>query len=512
MKKINRFLVLFLTGIFVASCAEDLDINRDPNTPLEINAGLALTSAEGTLAAVVGGEFMNVGGFYAEYHTQSPSASQFETIDSYNLNTAYANTPWTQLYAGVLRDLQYVSEESEAAGDTATLLMAEVLRGYTYQYLVDLFGDVPYTEALQSGNITPHVTPGEEIYADVIAKIDAAIAAYEANSTAAAVGSQDVIFASNMDKWVQFANTLKLRMYIRMAYTPQANPAAALALVNEGNLLTEDAKFSLFVNSVGKTNPFYGTFLTNAGSGLADVNHVASNTIHDFYVNNNDPRIEAAFRPGSDGGYASISQGTGNDFNNTAVAYARPNIRPKTPVFFMTAAESNFLQAEALIRYAGGAGAKQKYDDGVRASFMTYQANFFADDLSDREEQSVWSATEAMGFANDLIGAGGAYEYQSGGSVEQMVRQVIIQKWAALPYVNNIEAYIEATRTKFPEVVEEGTENYDEGNRIPSAISVLPGTSIPSIFYYPDSEVNRNPNIQQHSSLTENVWWDQKPE
>lgn len=494
MKNINKFLIIFLTGMFVVSCDENLDINTDPNFPEEINAGLALTSAEGALASVVGGELMNLGGFYAQYHTQSPSASQYENIDSYNLNTTYANTPWTILYAGVLNDLKYVTEESTADGDTATLLIAEVLRGYTFHYLVDLFGDVPYTEALQEGNITPVATPGEEIYADIIAKIDAAVSAYEANPTEAQVGNQDVIFDSDMDKWIQFANTLKLRMYLRMAYTPQANPTAVTALIAEGNFITEDVRFDLFTTSANKRNPFYEVFISQ--TGLGDINHVASNSITGFYNQNGDPRLEAAFRPGTGGIFASIEQGTGNDFNNTAVAYARPNIGPITPVFLMTVSESNFLQAEALIRYSGGAGAKAKYDAGVTASFATYSQYFGLTGES----------------ADDYIGAGDVYEYQPGGTVEETLRQVIIQKWAALAYVNNIEAYIEATRTKFPEVVATGTEDYAEGNRIPSAISILPDTTIPSILFYPDDEVTRNPNITQHSTLTENVWWDQKPE
>jgi hypothetical protein len=510
MKNINKILMVFMVGIFAVSCDENLDINTDPNFPGEINAGLALTSAQGTLAAVIGGEFMSLGGFYAEYHTQAPSASQYENIDSYNLNTTYANTPWTLLYAGVLTDLRYVEQESTAAGDTATLLMVEVLRGYTFQYLVDLFGDVPYTEALQDGNITPVLTPGKDIYADVISKIDAAIVAYQADPVESQVGNQDVIFKSNMNKWIQFANTLKLRMYMRMAYTPEANPTAVNALISEGNFITEDVKFSLFAISVNKRNPFYEVFLSQ--TGLGDINHIASDALRNFYVENDDPRLQAVYRPGTDGNYTSISQGTGNDFNNTAVAYARPNIRPETPVFFMSMSESNFLQAEALIRYSGGAGAKAKYDAGVIASFMTYQANFFGDDDSTRSTEPLWTAAEATAAAEELIATGGAYEYQSSSGVEETVRQVIIQKWAALAYVNNIEAYIEATRTKFPEVVATGTENYAEGNRIPSAISVLPGTTIPSILFYPDDEVTRNPNITQHSSLTQNVWWDVKPE
>ena len=87
---------------------------------------------------------------------------------------------------------------------------------------------------------------------------------------------------------------------------------------------------------------------------------------------------------------------------------------------------------------------------------------------------------------------------------------MIIQKWAALANVNNIEAYIETTRTKFPEVVTFGTQNYSKGNRIPSRTSILTATTVPSILFYAQNEVDRNTNIKQRTSITQKVWWDQK--
>ncbi|KOS06434.1 hypothetical protein AM493_10610 [Flavobacterium akiainvivens] len=510
MKNTYKLLIIFCIGLF-SSCESELDINNDPNFPAEINSGLALTAAEASIAVVMGGELTNLGGFYTQYHTQAPSASQYENIDSYNLNTAYANDIWTELYAGCLNDLKYVTEESTASEDTATLLMAEVLRAYTYQLLVDLFDDVPYSEALNGPeNITPIVDSGEEIYADLIAKMDAAVATYNANPTEALYPSQDILFRGDIDKWIQFANTLKLKMYLRMAYTPAANPAAVTALLAEGNFLTEDAKFTNFDDTVNKRNPFYENVLSQ--TGLGGVNHVASNTLAGFYSENEDPRLRAVFTPSTSGTYASIAQGTGNDFNNTASAYARPNIRPNTPVFFISLAEIYFLQAEALVRYSAGAGAKEMYDAGVLASFQTYQLNFFTDADPTDEEESPWTPEESITLATNFTSAGGAYEYIPTGVVEDDVRQIMVQKWAALPYVNNIEAWIESTRTKFPEVVAEGSQDYGIGNRIPSAISILSGVQVPSVLFYPDDEVNRNPNITQRTSVTENVWWDQKPE
>lgn len=496
MKKILGIFLVF-TAVTVISCDEDLDINTDPNYPGQINAGLALSAAQASIASVVGNEFMNVGGFYAEYHTQAPTASQYENIDQYNLNTSYADNLWTELYAGALNDLKYVRDESMERGDTGTNLIAEVLTAYTFQYLVDLFDDVPYSEAFQGseGNLAPAIDSGEEIYADLLERIDAAIALYEANPTDAEVGQQDIIYGGNIERWIEFANTLKLRLHLRMAYTPMADPAAVNALLAEDNFLTADATFNIFEANTGKQNPFYEVQLST--TGLGDINHVASNTLLNFYTENSDPRIDAVYRTNTTGAHAGIPQGSGNEFNNTAVNYSRPNVGPTTPVFFMTVMESEFLQAEALIRYAGGTGAKEAYDMGVMESFQLY-AQYFG--------------LENPGAAAGLIAPGGAYEYQPEADVEATVRQVIIQKWAALPYINNVEAWIESTRTKYPEIVEEGTENYAEGNRIPSRISVLGGTNIPSILFYSQDEVNRNPNLTQRSNLTENVWWDQKVE
>jgi hypothetical protein len=86
----------------------------------------------------------------------------------------------------------------------------------------------------------------------------------------------------------------------------------------------------------------------------------------------------------------------------------------------------------------------------------------------------------------------------------------MVQKWAALANVNNIEAYIETTRTKFPEVVPFGTQEYSKGNRVTSLTSILSATSLPSILFYPQNEVDRNKNITQRTSITQKVWWDQK--
>lgn len=486
MKTLNKILLILFIGLFI-SCDKELDINTNPNSPQNINPGLALSAAQASLITVTGGDFSNLGGFYAQYHTQAPSASQYESIDEYNLSTTFANRSWDELYSGCLNDLEYVINESNKSGDTGTALIGTLMKAYTFQLLVDVFGDVPYTEALQgTNNITPKTTEGSQIYLDLLSKIDASLNSYQTNPVVSTVGKQDNIFEGDMDSWVKFANTLKLKIYLRMAYTTLANPTAVNQLLAENNFLDVDAKFSNFGTGLNQRNPFFEVQITFLG----DVNNVASHSLFNFYDLNSDPRKNAVYRANNASAYLSIPQGSGNTFNNLASNYSRPNIVANTPVYLFTVAESNFLQAEALIRYASGTGAQAKYENGIKSSFETYGLN--------------------PSLATSLISAGGAYEYTVGSDIESTVRQVMIQKWASLAYVNNIEAYIETTRTKFPEVVTEGTEDYSKGNRIPSQISIFTGNQVPSILFYPNNEVDRNPNVIQHTSLTQKVWWDKK--
>lgn len=490
MKNISKILTMIFALGVLTSCEQDLDVNTNPNTPGTITPDLALASAEASLIAMTGGELANVGGFYSQYYTQSPSAGQYDVIDQYNLPTTFGNRAWDELYSGCLNDLQFVITESEKEGNTGKILIAKVLQAYTFQVLVDVFGDVPYTESLQGvANINPKPTPGAEIYADLLVQINSALNTYNSNPIPSGFGTQDVIYNGDMTNWIKFANTLKLKIYMRMAYTPQANPAAVQALLAEDNFLTADAAFAKFGTEISQRNPFYEVNLSSS-PGLGDINHIASNTLIQFYDQNNDPRKEAVYRASNTGTYAALDQGDGENFNNTGVSYARPKITATTPVYLLTVAESNFLQAEALIRYSGQSGAKQKYDLGVENSFRTYGI--------------------ATTQATALTSTGGVYAFVSGLATEEAIRQVMIQKWAALANVNNIEAYIESTRTKFPEVVTFGTQDYSKGNRIPSLTSILSGNTIPSILFYPQNEVDRNTSITQRTSITQKVWWDQK--
>lgn len=481
-----------LTALFflllITSCEGKLDINDNPNTPVNVDKSFVLTAAQGSLATGMGGQLANLGGFLAQYHTQPPSASQYLNIDTYNMNIDFSDRLWNELWAGCLNDLNYVLEKSEEEGDTGSFLIASLIRAYTFQVLTDLYGDIPFSEALLgSANITPNVDFGGDIYNGLIDEINAALSKYNNNPVNSNVGAQDAIYNANMGDWIKFGNTLKLKLYMRMAYTSQANASAVNALLLDNNFITSDASFALYEDAENKANPFYDVQIDRLG----DVNNIASNSLLQFLEANADPREAAIYRTNDDGIFRAIDQGDrGNYTTEVASDFSRPNVIATTPVYFLTVSESNFLQAEALIRYSNGTGAKSKYDAGVSNSFITYGLD--------------------AGLATTLTGVGGAYEYVASPDIETAVRQVMIQKWVSLAYVNNIEGFFESNRTLYPETVSLGDEDYTIGNFVVSVGSVLTGGQTPNTIFYPDTETSKNPNITQKTSITEKVWWDQK--
>ena len=120
-----RFLFFFL---LITSCEEDLNINENPNTPVNVDKSFVLTAAQGSLATGLGGQLTNLGGFLAGYHTQPPSASQYTNIDTYNMNIDFSDRLWNELYAGCLNDLKFVLTKSDEEGDTGSFLIATLIR------------------------------------------------------------------------------------------------------------------------------------------------------------------------------------------------------------------------------------------------------------------------------------------------------------------------------------------------------------------------------------------------
>lgn len=493
--KANRASVLSITLALlftITSCEKSLDINTDPNNA-SLEQGtpeLVFPSAVASTSGMIGGQYAILGGIWAQYWAQSASASQYRTIDSYNLSQSDFARNFDEIFAGALNDYNFVINKSEELENWRFFLMGTVMKAYTYQVMVDLYDTLPYSEAFQGAeNLAPTYEDGYAIYQGLLAELDNALSKdYTAGSSA---GSTDVVFGGDINEWVNFANTLKLKMYLRMVYAQPAEAEAGIKELYSNNVsfLSKDASIAIFQDLPDKSNPFFEDNFRKLNTAT---NLRASVTFLSFLQANDDPRIAAYFSKATDGSdtYKGINQGDYTNPDQALLTVSVAAAKATDPVQFISAAESNLLQAEALERYYGGEGATEKYDAGVTAAFAQYGFE-----------------SEASAFLAD----GGAYAYPSTGTFEEKLEQIIVQKWASFPGSHALEGFFEKNRTGYPKSspVYSTDASYVAGEIVFPKTGVT-GGKYPKRLIIPDSERKTNPNTPAVVPLTTNVWWDKK--
>lgn len=497
MKNIFASLFGLLLVMSIVSCDDYLDINDDPNNPSSVPATLTLPSAEITIATTINADYAVVGGLWAQHWAQSHVASQYRDEDRYDLTRLDYQTAWQELYAGALVDLAKIEKEAVTTGNWNLNLQAVCLTAFTYQMLVDWYDKIPYAEALDGvgGNFAPHFQDGDAIYADLVARLDAALAKDFSGDGVTQISS-DFVFGSlaeadQIAAWTQFANTLKLKLWLRQTKVNNAGAGTAIsALLNSGNFLTQDAKIDVFVDLPDKSNPIYES---NVRQLNVKTNLRGSRTLVSFLQENSDPRLDAYFVPGTTGHFG-LWQGW-FDAPTPVVAEQQPDVavlQADRAVYLFTADEVMFMLAEANARYGNSGEAKSYYDAATNAACARVGTDCSA-----------------------LVAAGGIYEYPNG-SLDENIKAIITQKWASL-VDRGYEAFWDQLRTGVPAIFN-GNGVIDPFN--PPA-DYIPGTFtwsvggktaegvFPKRLVWPELERNTNQNIPDEVGLTVPVWWAQ---
>lgn len=208
-------LLILLVGILgISGCKKFLDINANPNNPDTAEPSLLLPTVEAAVGQIVGNSFQVYGGMWSQYWTQSPNSSQYKTIDQYNLaNTAF-DRPWLTLYRNALINCNLIIN-SKGSSLEYMKGMAYILKAYSYQLTTDAFGDVPLSQALNPSLYgSPKYDSQALVYDSIFNYIDKGVALLKVSSTSP--GAQDIIFQGDIPSWQAFANTLKLRAYLRI--------------------------------------------------------------------------------------------------------------------------------------------------------------------------------------------------------------------------------------------------------------------------------------------------------
>ena len=417
MKKI--FLTIF-SLVLLASCQTDdqyENLNRDPKNPTTVDAEFLYNSAVKSLVDQMTSTNVNdnIYRLLAQHWTETTYT------DEANYDFTNRNIPqrhWSEMYRDVLLDLRTSSEivaadtELTAGEISARQAQIEVLTVYTWQQLVDTFGDIPYTEALNQAIFLPVYDDDTAIYSDLLTRLDAAIA----NLNGDGFTSADQLYGGDMSAWNKFANSLKLKLGIRLSDINPSLSASTMASAISAGIFTSSADNATLVyeGSAPNTNPLW---IDLVQSGRADF--VAANTIIDIMNALDDPRRSVyfdenlgagVFLGGNYGGSSGFSSYTHVGGYDTGSLMHDPTF----PASLLDFTEVSFYLAEAAEQSLVGtpADAEGHYNNGITASFddwgvadvATYLANpdvaytTAAGDWREKLGTQMWLAMYNRGF------------------------------------------------------------------------------------------------------------------
>lgn len=479
MKKI-LYLISFIS-LTTVSCTKDFEaINTNPNAPVLVQPSLLLRQVIYNF-----GEEMSYEGFVAgDLLAQHRTALDFNLFDRHALKSPQlGGNPWPIFYTN-LRDNEIILNQSQSINALRVYEgPALILKAYMAAGLTDLFGDVPYFEAFNgtNGTVTPAYDTQEAIYLNndgILDNLNKGIMAIEAYSDAIPLEG-DILFNGDLQAWILFANTLKIKHLMRISNKIDVSEDLQ-TIFDEGNYIKINSQNAVFNFTNSDPNSFRLAQLR-----IGDFNNfVLSETMGNILTELNDTRINNLFRP--------FSNSTSNEFNgllngvdatSTSVTLANFSLagtafREDTSTLdanFITAWEAHFALAEAATKGLIIADAQALYNTGVSLAF------------------EYWN-TELP--ANYLTGPAAFNAPQT-----SPLQQIITQKWIA-NVINGYEGWTEYRRTGFPELktIAASLNN----NLIPVRMPYPAEEEALNSENYAKAAANTNNN-----SIDVNVWWDE---
>ncbi|MBC8343103.1 MAG: SusD/RagB family nutrient-binding outer membrane lipoprotein [Bacteroidetes bacterium] len=376
MKKILYLILVFLA----VSCADLTDLNKDVKSPTDVPGNTLFSNALKNLSDQLASLNVNVSNFnlWSQYLTETTYT------DEANYNIFARNVPdyaWREYYRDVLQDLNraemLIGDETpsgvaEVAAQANSLQIIEIVKVYTWDLMITLWGDIPYTEALDIDNVQPAYDDALTIHKDLIARVSAAITALDvANGS---FGAADIIYHGDVAMWKAFANGLKVKMALQLAdvASEAALVAASITAAAPGTFASsaENAVFN-YLSGTPNTNPLYED-LTLSGR----LDYVAANTLVDMMNLLNDPRISLYYDQNLEDSLGNVYY-LGGDYGHSSAYgnYSHINTAiSQDPTFgsaLMTYSEIQFYLAEAAARISDPS-ASTYYDAAVTASIIEW--------------------------------------------------------------------------------------------------------------------------------------------
>ncbi len=481
MMRKNFARAAVLVGLIWVTSACDsglTDVNENPNAPTDVPAGFLLAQSiqTGVQQTFDAGLMLQHTGIWPQHFVQI----QYPDEETGEVRPARMEFYWGTYYSGALADIRTVIEKGVESGNGNVEAIGSIWKAWIFHIVTDLWGDVPYTQALMGAeNTTPAYDSQADIYAALLSELATASAALDPGEPGFDQG--DILYGGSVTAWQRFANSLRMRLAMRLqGVEPATAQSEFVAAYNAGGFQSNADNAMLQYPGAPYENPFYENYLTRDDNGV-------SRTMIDTLKSWNDPRLFLYAEPAAiDGEYRGHQNGRLDLPPGQSLAWFsrigdfwRAD-GAATPSAVMTYAEVLFLQAEAAARGWIGADPAALYTQAIRANMDLYDG--YGVGPTDAEITAYLAQARVV------------YAPATG------LNQIHLQKWIAL-WMNGSEAWSEWRRTGVP------------------ALAMGPDLSlsrIPIRFSYPDSEqslnhTNMSAAVQRQGGgldLITPVWWD----
>ena len=491
---------LFAGLLLVSSCdtEELVDINIDPNAANEIDPAYLLANS---MLNVSGARYENWRGvlIYSSTMIQHMAAlATYWSGDKYLYNAQYSGALFEAAFPNYVKLLGAVLEQTKDDPEKGNVYgVARIMWVLGMSRLTDMYGDIPYFQAgrgFYDDVYSPAYDPQSAIYADMLMQLEQAPSTFNpALNDLGDGGVQDVVFQGDLQKWEKFANSLMLRLAMRLTKVDPAMAQEYVTKAIDGGLMESNADNAYIQHTEGPGG------INRNGIGevfLADNNQRLSDTFITYLMNTNDPRLEAFATTNEDGVYNGLPNGYDvttikvyenlpADSSVSLSTYSTTNpdlVTVSAPMYFQTYAEVELLLAEASLRGWTSGNAEEHYNNGIRAA-MEYLSIYGESTTISEEAIDQYLSENAFNPAEGM-------------------EQIGEQYWV-VTFLNDYESWANWRRTGYPELTPTDYPGNITNGQIPRRLRYFEGE-----YGNNGESINEVLTRQGPDEFTTRIWWD----
>lgn len=554
----SKLFIPFLFALLVFGCTEYLDVDTDEDNPTVAPLNQILTNIQ--LGINNTADWNNQPADILTVYTHQMTAREEQDQYGAKADNIIMNNEWNNTYL-VLTDMETLLSQANNSGDLVYVGIVEVLKAYMLSVAVDLWGDIPFSEAtqLESGIVSPVFDDQVAIYQSLLDLIDTGRANISSGEGLNLPGADDLFYGGDTSKWVKFANTLKLKLYNQIKETSLFNTADFNALVAENNFFTSSADDFQFTHTATQAPTDERNQLFLGAYGGTQVSYYQSPWFYEIlkgwnqniHTGNLDPRIPYYFvnqllpnelppdqgdagtgNPNADywdaaTGFHTIRFGSIGPDRDHAVQNSAsfPGIFPcggmyddgsgptisissgtgVAPHRILTYDEFLYIEAELMHDGLIAGNASDKLLEAMTASFAKVD-EVVAGTGTTQTIPVLSGSPEVTTFMDDVITEFGA------ASNEKQLEIIMTQKWVAT-FGDPMDQYNDYRRTGYPVLADPNGPSPEyqldnaDGFPLDDGVTVLNSGYQQSIFW-PQSEINSNQNApDQKNPITYTVFW-----